>query len=73
LRIAAARDLETIDSELRLIAAVRRVCREYGGRLPSMTVVDELWWPPDLEWKPDDGPARTPHFRQKVGIRRSPQ
>lgn len=36
------RDLETIDSELRLIAAVRRVCREYDGRVPSMTLVDEL-------------------------------
>lgn len=29
------RDLETIDSELRLLAAVRRVCREYDGRVPS--------------------------------------
>ncbi|HYB34898.1 MAG TPA: hypothetical protein VEF72_03275 [Mycobacterium sp.] len=25
------RDLETIDAELRLLAAVRRVCREHGG------------------------------------------
>ena len=36
------RDLETVDSELRLLAAVRRVCREYDGRVPSMTLVDEL-------------------------------
>jgi hypothetical protein len=35
-------DLETIDSELRLLAAVRRVCREYDGRVPSITLVDEL-------------------------------
>jgi hypothetical protein len=42
LRIVAVRDRETIDSELRLIAAVRRVCREYDGSVPSMTLVDEL-------------------------------
>jgi hypothetical protein len=42
LRIAAVRDLETIDSELRLTAAVRRVCREYDGRVPSITLVEEL-------------------------------
>jgi hypothetical protein len=33
---------ETIDSELRLLAAVRRVCRECDGSVPSMTLVDEL-------------------------------
>lgn len=31
-----------IDSELRLLAAVSRVCREHDGRVPSMTLVDEL-------------------------------
>jgi hypothetical protein len=36
------RDLETIDSELRLLVAVRRVCRERSGRLPSIGPVDEL-------------------------------
>jgi hypothetical protein len=36
------RDLETIDSELRLLAAVRRVCRELGGTVPSVGSVDEL-------------------------------
>jgi hypothetical protein len=36
------RDLEVIDSELRLPAAVRRVCREYDGRVPSTTLVDAL-------------------------------
>ena len=36
------RDKETIDSELRLLAAVRRVCRELDGTLPSIGPVDEL-------------------------------
>jgi hypothetical protein len=36
------RDRETIDSELRLLAAVRRVCREQDGILPSIGRVDEL-------------------------------
>jgi hypothetical protein len=36
------RDRDTIDSELRLLAAVRRVCREQGGTLPSMGSVDAL-------------------------------
>jgi hypothetical protein len=35
------RDIETIDSELRLIAAVRRTIREHGGE-PSSRQVDEL-------------------------------
>jgi hypothetical protein len=42
LRFNRMGDLETIDSELRLLAAVRRVCREYDGRVPSITLVDEL-------------------------------
>jgi hypothetical protein len=36
------RDLETIDSELRLLAAVRRVCREQDGRVPSVRLIDAL-------------------------------
>jgi hypothetical protein len=36
------RDRETIDSELRLLAAVRRMCREQDGVLPSIGPVDEL-------------------------------
>jgi hypothetical protein len=36
------RDLEVIDSELRLLAAVPRVCREQYGVLPSIAPVDEL-------------------------------
>jgi hypothetical protein len=36
------RDLEVVDSELRLLAAVRRVCREQGGRVPAIGPVDEL-------------------------------
>jgi hypothetical protein len=35
------RDRETIDSELRLLAAVRRSIREHGGE-PSSRQVDEL-------------------------------
>jgi hypothetical protein len=36
------RDVEIIDSELRLLAAVRRVCREYDASVPSIMLVDEL-------------------------------
>lgn len=36
------RDRDTIDSELRLIAAVRRSCAELGGGMPTTTVLDEL-------------------------------
>jgi hypothetical protein len=35
------RTVETIDSELRLLAAVRRVCREHGGERSSRRA-DEL-------------------------------
>jgi hypothetical protein len=35
------RDLETIDAELRLLAAVRQSIREHGG-VPSSRQVDEL-------------------------------
>jgi hypothetical protein len=35
------RDPDVIDSELRLIAAVRRSIREHGGE-PSSRLVDEL-------------------------------
>jgi hypothetical protein len=37
------RDLETIDSKLRLLVAVRRVCREHSGVRPSIRPVDELF------------------------------
>jgi hypothetical protein len=33
------RDLDTIDSELRLVAALRRAARKRGGPLPSIDVV----------------------------------
>jgi hypothetical protein len=36
------RDIETIDSELRLVAALRRAARERGGPLPSIDVADTL-------------------------------
>jgi hypothetical protein len=36
------RDIDTIDSESRLLAAVRRVRWELDGRLPSIGPVDTL-------------------------------
>jgi hypothetical protein len=36
------RDLEAIDSELRLLVAVRRVCREHDGQVPSTGLIDAL-------------------------------
>jgi hypothetical protein len=36
------RDLETIDSELRSVAALRRAPRERGGSLPLINVADAL-------------------------------
>jgi hypothetical protein len=36
------RDLNTIDSELRLVAALRHAARERGGSLPSIDVADAL-------------------------------
>ena len=36
------RDIETLDAELRLVAALRRAARERGGPLPSMDVADAL-------------------------------
>ena len=39
---ASTRDLQTIDSELRLLAAIRRVARKGGGPLPSIVAADAL-------------------------------
>ena len=36
------RDMETIDSELRLVAALRGAAWERGGPLPSIDVADAL-------------------------------
>jgi hypothetical protein len=36
------RDIETIDSELRLVTALRHAARERGGPLPSIDVADVL-------------------------------
>jgi hypothetical protein len=36
------RDIETIDSELLLAAALRHAARERGGPLPSIDVADAL-------------------------------
>ena len=40
-KLPAMRDLGTIDSELRLLAAVRRTAAELGGPLPSIGLLDE--------------------------------
>ena len=39
---ASVRDIETIDSELRLVATLRRAARERGDPLPSIGVADAL-------------------------------
>jgi hypothetical protein len=39
---ARMRDIETIDSELRLVAALRSAPQERGGPLPSIDVADAL-------------------------------
>ncbi|WP_157933560.1 hypothetical protein [Mycobacteroides abscessus] len=36
------RDRDVIDSELRLVAAVRRTCAEFGGAMPTTALLDEL-------------------------------
>ena len=36
------RDPETIDSELRLLLAIRRMVREAEGRTPNTARIDEL-------------------------------
>jgi hypothetical protein len=36
------RDMEVIDSELRLLLAIRRMVREEEGRPPSTARIDEL-------------------------------
>jgi hypothetical protein len=36
------RDIEAIDSELRLVAALRWAARERGGPLPSIDVADAM-------------------------------
>jgi hypothetical protein len=36
------RDIETIDSELRLVAMLPRAARDRGGPLPSIDVADTL-------------------------------
>jgi len=36
------RDIATIDSELRLVPALRRAAHERGGPLPSIDVADAL-------------------------------
>jgi hypothetical protein len=40
--LSAMRDIDVIESELRLLAAVRRSCQELGGRTPSTRLIDSL-------------------------------
>jgi hypothetical protein len=42
LRFGTTRDLDTIASELRLIAALRRTAAEMGAPAPRIDVADEL-------------------------------
>jgi hypothetical protein len=42
LRIAAVRDIDTIESELRWVGALHHAARERGGPLPSIDVADAL-------------------------------
>jgi hypothetical protein len=42
LRSVAMRDRETTDSELRLLAAVRRTAKEVGTPAPRIDLADEL-------------------------------
>lgn len=70
------RDLEVIDSELRLLLAIRHMAREEEGRPPSTTRIDEL-----LDERSDanacsgqcpQGPLVKPSFRG-YAARLSPQ
>jgi hypothetical protein len=60
LRFSDMRELETVDSELRLLAAVRWSIREHGGE-PSSRQVDELLdeRPANLGRAGEDVAART--------------
>jgi hypothetical protein len=40
--LRTVRDIETIDSELRSVAALRNAARERGGPLPSIAAADAL-------------------------------
>jgi hypothetical protein len=52
------RDLETIDAELRLVAALRHAAREWGGPLPSIAVAAAV-----LDERRELGHAPTPNRR----------
>jgi hypothetical protein len=51
------RDIETIDSELRLVAALSRAARDRGGPLPSIAVADALL---DERWEWTDRVTTVP-------------
>jgi len=41
-RMLRLRDIETVDSELRLLLAIRQMVREEEGRTPSTRRIDQL-------------------------------
>jgi hypothetical protein len=57
------RGIETIDSELRLVATLRRGARERGGPLPSIDVADAL-----LDERRELGHAPTPPPQWEQGV-----
>ena len=60
---ARTRDLGTIDTELRMLATLRRAAREQGRPLPSIVAVDALL----------DERLRASGRLQPVGSERAPQ
>jgi len=53
--VSVGRDRETIDRELRLLAAIRQAGRERGGVLPSVRPVDDI----ETLWRATSWPDRT--------------
>jgi adenylate cyclase len=53
--VSVGRDRETIDRELRLLAAIRRACREHGGVLPSIRPIDDI----ETLWRATSWPDRS--------------
>ena len=60
------RDIETIDSELRLVAGLRRAARERGGPLPSIDEADALDERRELTERATCQAGRTPSSRRQV-------
>jgi hypothetical protein len=64
------RDIESINSELRLVATLRRAASERGGPLPPIDVADALLDPPSttvvrmFRWR-----GHPPESRRQQGLR----